>query len=128
MYIHNARLNLSGTCRVLVGYLSGRSVTAQQHAARRRNGCAAQEYGNADALEAPAVEVETYEERGYGQHPQQLRGKIQEKRTDLALRRAERLRSEQKERRKQQGDKAQRGQYQYFLGKFAHDVSRRVDK
>ena len=121
MYIHNARLNLSDTCR-------GRSVTAQQHAARSRNGGAAQEYGDADALEASAVIVETYEERGYGQHPQQLRGKIEEKRAELALCRTERLRAEQKERRKQQGDKAQSSQCQYFLGKFAHDVSRRVDE
>ena len=115
MYIHNARLNLPGTCR-------GRSVTAQQHAARSRNGGAAQEYGNADALEAPAVEVETYEERGYGQNPQELCGEIKQKRTELALRRAERLRAEEEQRRKQQGDKAQRGQCQYFFGKFAHVV------
>lgn len=104
------------------------SIIDQQHAARRRNGRAAQQHGNADALKAPAVEVETYEERGYGQHPQELRGEIEQKCAELALRRAERLCAEQKEGRKQQGDKAQRGQCQYFLGKFAHGDSRRVDE
>ena len=59
-------------------------------------------------------------ERGYGQNPQELCGEIKQKRTELALRSTERLRAEQKERRKQQGDKAQRGQLCIMHYAFCH--------